>query len=257
MPLAYAPSPTPTSRVTPLEGALAFASQEEQEQRSVELLGAGALLVRLPPPTSHVRGHLGSLLEELVERELARAGAPSPYLAAWSAMPDEANARLADQLLRAQAVGSSGLALALGTLAHIAEPSLCTDDSAILRWLAEATTALPLVVLIDDADMHVSGYAAPKPLMDLLVQHDAPVILTADEADRDRGRRDEHRRRRSARRRAGHRRRAARRSMFRIGAGCVGGRARNRCREPARARARPRRRDGRDGRSGCDRRGRS
>ena len=75
-------------------------------------MGANALVIRLPPPTSHARGHLGSLLEELVERELARVGAPSPYLAAWTAMPDEANARLADQLLRAQAVGASGLAIA-------------------------------------------------------------------------------------------------------------------------------------------------
>jgi hypothetical protein len=164
-----------------LPGEVAFASAEEQEQRGNELVGAGALLVRMPPPTSHVRGHLGSLLEELVERELARAGVPSPYLAAWTAMPDEANARLADQLSRAREAGASGLAIALGTLAGIARPALCPDDSAVLRWLAEATTALPLVLLIDDGDMMLTGYSAPRSLVDLLVQvrHDStpPVVL--------------------------------------------------------------------------------
>src|SRR4051812_24430758 len=113
VPLAYAPVPSPSddprlSAVERLQGEVSFASPEEQEQRGNELLGAGALLVRLPPPTSHVRGHLGSLLEELVERELARVGVPSPYLAAWTAMPDEAQARLSDQLGRARDVGASG-----------------------------------------------------------------------------------------------------------------------------------------------------
>lgn len=180
MPLEYVPA-LPGTSAEPLPGEVTFASAEEQEQRGNELLGAGALLVRLPPPTSHVRGHLGSLLEELVERELARAGAPSPYLAAWTAMPEEANARLSDQLQRAREVGASGLAIALGTLSAIARPTLSTDDSAILRWLAEATTALPLVLLIDDGDMMLTGYAAPRSLVDLLVQvrHDStpPVML--------------------------------------------------------------------------------
>lgn len=189
VPLEYASvvvSGVSATSVEPLPGEVSFASAEEQEQRGNELLGAGALLVRLPPPTSHVRGHLGSLLEELVERELARAGAPSPYLAAWTAMPEEANARLADQLQRAREVGASGLAIALGTLSAVARPTLCPDDSAILRWLAEATTALPLVLLIDDGDMTLTGYAAPRSLVDLLVQvrHDStpPVMLSGDEA---------------------------------------------------------------------------
>jgi hypothetical protein len=185
LPLTHS-NPVVHARTASLHGEVAFLSQEEQEQRGNELVGAGALLVRLPPPTSHVRGHLGSLLEELVERELARAGAPSPYLAAWSAMPDEAHARLVDQLSRASDAGATGLAIALGTLASIAQPSLCPDDSAILRWLAESTTALPLVLLVDDADIMLTGYEAPRSLAALLVQErrdsDPPIALTGEDA---------------------------------------------------------------------------
>lgn len=42
-----------------LRGELVFASAEEQAQRGAELLGAGALLVTLPPPTAEARGRLG------------------------------------------------------------------------------------------------------------------------------------------------------------------------------------------------------
>ena len=151
-----------------LRGEVVFASAEEQSQRCTELLGAGALLVTLPPPTAHARGRLGELLEELVERELARHGAPSPYLAAWSAMPEDAQARLADQLFRARTVGATGLAIAMGSLRAIAAPSLTPDDSATLRWLAETTEEASIVLLVDDADLMVLGYAAPIPLGSLL-----------------------------------------------------------------------------------------
>lgn len=151
-----------------LEGEIAFLSQEEQAQRSVELLGNGALLVTLPPPVIAARGRLGELLEELVERELARLGAPSPYLAAWSATTEDASLRLHDQLERARSVGGTGLALALGTLAAIARPSLTTDDSAVLRWLADATLHHPLVLLLDDGDLGLHGWSSPIPLVGLL-----------------------------------------------------------------------------------------
>ena len=151
-----------------LEGEIAFLSAEEQAQRSVELLGAGALLVTLPPPGLSARGRLGEILEELVERELARLGAPSPYLAAWSAMPEDATARLADQLYRARAVGGTGIAIAMGTLSAIARPSLTPDDSGTLRWLADASLHAPVVLLVDDADMGLLGWSTPMPLAGLL-----------------------------------------------------------------------------------------
>lgn len=157
----------PTGRDA-LRGEVAFASVEEQSQRCTELLGHGAVLITVPPPTKDVRGRLGEVLEELVERELARMGAPSPYLAAWSAMPEDAQARLADQLFRARTVGATGLAIAIGSLSAIAAPVLAPDDSATLRWLAETTEEAPLVLLIDDSDLMLLGYAAPLPLGSLL-----------------------------------------------------------------------------------------
>jgi hypothetical protein len=157
-----------TERRDTLRGDVIFASAEEQSQRCTELLGEGALLVTLPPPSSDARGRLGDVLEELVERELARQGAPSPYLAAWCAMPEDAQARLADQLFRARSVGASGLAIALGSLRAIAFPELSPDDSATLRWLAETSDVAPLVLLIDDADLQLLGHRAPVSLGVLL-----------------------------------------------------------------------------------------
>lgn len=176
-----------------LRGDVVFASEHEQAQRSVELLGEGALLVTVPPPRPDVRGRLGEVIEELVERELARMGAPSPYLAAWSAMPEDAQARLADQMFRVRTVGATGLVIALGTLRAIAAPALAADDSATLRWLAGTTAEAPLIVMLDDADLLLLGYAAPLPLHTLLSrpavvssappesEHE-PVILAGDDA---------------------------------------------------------------------------
>ncbi len=157
-----------SSRAVPLPGNVVFASAEQQAQLCTELLGAGALLVVVPSPSVSHRGRLGEMIEELVEAELARQGAPSPYLAAWSAMPEDARARLSDQLFRARSVGTTGIAIALNTLSAIAEPCLTPDDSATLQWLAKTTEDAPLVLLIDDADPHRLAYAAPVPLGSLL-----------------------------------------------------------------------------------------
>lgn len=151
-----------------LPGGIAFTSPEAQEQRTAELMGAGALVVAIPPLPAMMRGHLAEHLEEHLEKELANAGAPSPYLAAWSAMPDDADERLADQLFRAKTVGASGIALALGSIAAAACPALTPEDSATLRWLSLATTHSPLVVLLDDADLFAEGYDAPVSLGRLL-----------------------------------------------------------------------------------------
>src|SRR5688500_11270736 len=159
-----APLQTPPS----LAGGIAFTSPEAQEQRTMELMGAGALVVVIPPLPAMMRGHLAEHLEEHLEKELAVRGAPSPYLAAWSAMPDDADERLADQLFRAKTVGASGIALALGSIAAAACPALTPEDSATLRWLALAATHSPLVVLLDDADLFAEGYDAPVSLGRLL-----------------------------------------------------------------------------------------
>ncbi len=166
-------------RLPPLEGAVVFASLDEQSQRSSELLGAGALVITVPPPTKDMRGRFGEVLEELVERELARVGAPSPYLAAWTASPEDAEARLADQLFRARTVGATGLAIAMASLRAIAIPVMTPDDSATLRWLAETTAEAPLVLLVDDSDLHVMGYGPPLSL-ETLLSRDFDDVTTID-----------------------------------------------------------------------------
>jgi len=153
----------------PLRGGIMFASPEAQVQRTAELLGEGALVVAIPPLPPTMRGHLADHLEEHLERALAERGAPSPYLAAWSAMPDDAEERLADQLFRARTVGSSGIALAMGSIAAASCPTLTPEDSATLRWLAVAAQRVPLVVMIDDADTFAPAFDAPVALAALLV----------------------------------------------------------------------------------------
>lgn len=156
------------ARVDMIEGELAFASPEMQMQRTAELLGAGAVVVNVPPLPTTFRGRLAEHVGERIERELAARGAPSPYLAAWSSMPDDAQALLADQLFRARTVGATGIALILGTLANAAVPALTPEDSATLRLFTTMARQAPLTVLLDDADMNLGGYAAPLPLEVLL-----------------------------------------------------------------------------------------
>ena len=157
-----------------LAGEMTFASPEAQVQRTAELLGADAIVVIMPPPAPSVRGRLAERLDDVIERELGARGAPSPYLTEWSAMPDDAEARIADQLFRARTVGASGIAIAMGSLAGIARPSLTPEDSALLRVLARATEGVPLVVMIDDGDAHLGAYAAPMPLGLMLLAPNAP-----------------------------------------------------------------------------------
>lgn len=181
-PAAIEASDTTATRravVPPLTGRIGFASPEAQVQRTAELLGEGAVVVTIPPLPATMRGHLAEHLEEHLERELAVRGVPSPYLAAWSAMPDDAEERLADQLFRARTTGASGIALAMGSIAAAACPALTPEDSATLRWLARATTHAPLVVLLDDADVFATGYDAPVALDALLARATGPAVATA------------------------------------------------------------------------------
>jgi hypothetical protein len=168
-----------------LDGELAFLSQEAQVQRTAELLGEGAVVVDAGSPPASMRGRLAEHLDERVERALGIRGAPSPYITAWSAMPDDADARLADQLFRAHALGATGIAIAMGSLSRIAAPALTPEDSATLRALAKATESAALVMMLDDGDAGVGGYGEPVALQVMLgVNGDAHAKANAD-ADAD------------------------------------------------------------------------
>ena len=167
----------------PFAGELAFLSAEAQVQRTAELLGEGAVVVEVAAPAASLRGRLADHLDELIERALGVRGAPSPYLVAWSAMPDDAGARLADQLLRARSAGATGIAIAMGSLARIAAPALTPEDSATLRHLARATENGPYVLLVDDGDEIMGAYEEPVELRWMLgCRAETPAPASADEA---------------------------------------------------------------------------
>lgn len=139
-------------------GSVSFASPAEQSARAEALGEAGFVVVTAAPPAIYVRAALAEHLDDLIERELASRGAPSPHLTAWSTMPDDAEARLADQLFRARSVGAKGLALVIGSLRGLAIPSLTPEDSAALGFLAAATHDAPLHVVLDDDDARREAY---------------------------------------------------------------------------------------------------
>lgn len=142
-----------------LVGALELASAEARERRCLELLGEGALVVRVPSPEREQRGKLGPYLEDAVEARLSGLGAPGP-------MPHVED-RLGDQLFRARQIGASGLVLSLDSLTNVREPALTPEDSSTLASLAHATRERPLVVLLDDGDARAAAYGRPVPLVSL------------------------------------------------------------------------------------------
>lgn len=162
------------ARANALSGGVAFASPEHQAQRTSELLGQGAIVVLVPPPPDAMRGRLAEHVDEHIERALGDSGCPSPYLSAWSAMPDDPDRRLSDQLFRARTVGATGIALAMGTLGTL---TLSPEDSATLARLARTTTEGPLVILLDDADAALDGYGPPAPLTSLLAERALTIAL--------------------------------------------------------------------------------
>lgn len=165
---------------TPLDGELAFVSPEAQVQRSSELLGAGAIVVDVPAPAASMRGKLAEYVDDMIERALGIRGAPSPYLTSWSSMPDDAEARLADQLFRSRTIGATGIAVAMGSLARIAAPALTPEDSTTLRVLARAAQRVPLAVLIDDGDASMGGYGEPVALHVMLRRARADARAAAE-----------------------------------------------------------------------------
>jgi hypothetical protein len=183
-PSPLAPTATIEERV-PLEGELSFASPEAQLQRTAELLGEGAIVVSFGAAPAAVRGRLAEYIDDRVERELGVQGAPSPVVEYWSAVPEEAEERLADQLTRARRIGATGIAIALGSLARIAAPALTPEDSATLRILARVVGKTALVVLVDDADETLGGYGEPLPLKALLDMREAttPVPVPVPDLD--------------------------------------------------------------------------
>lgn len=166
--------------LVPLAGELAFLSPEAQVQRTAELLGDGAMVVEVVAPPASMRGRLCEHIDDFVERALGIRGAPSPYLTAWASMPEDADARIADQLFRARTLGAAGIAIAMGSLSRIAAPALTPEDSATLRSLARATESGPFVVLVDDGDEAIGAYREPVRLGEMVGRREADASADAD-----------------------------------------------------------------------------
>lgn len=143
-----------------LRGEVELGSAEHRERRAVELLGEGALVVRVPSPTRAERGRLGAYIDDAIEGKLLALGASGPY--------PGVDDTLGDQLFRARAIGASGIVLSLDPLRAIRSPALTPEDSTTLATLAYATRSRSFVFLLDDDDADAPAYGRPVPLLALL-----------------------------------------------------------------------------------------
>ncbi|HQY64238.1 MAG: hypothetical protein IPF92_05840 [Myxococcales bacterium] len=168
-----------TTRARVLRGGVELASLEAREQRCLELLGDGAVVVRVPAPKRELRGRLAAFVSDSIEARLTSLGAPGPH--------PHTGDLLGDQLFRARTLGA-GLVLSLDSLAEIRSPALTPEDSHTLTGLARATRERPLVLLLDDADRDAPAYARPVPLGALLAPTlvatlPAPPVAARDERE--------------------------------------------------------------------------
>jgi len=157
-----------------IEGTVELASAEYRERRCLELLGDGALVVRVPSPTRAVRGRLEAYLDDAIEGRLLALGAAGPH-------PHTAD-KIGDQLFRARAIGASGLVLSVDPLAQLRIPALTPEDSGTLATLAYATQDRPFVLLLDDDDRDAPAYGRPIPLLSLLHPRLVATLPAAEEA---------------------------------------------------------------------------
>lgn len=158
--VSLAPEPDTDGAAPRLRGEVELGSAEHRERRAVELLGEGALVVRVPSPTRAERGRLGAYIDDAIEGKLLALGASGPY--------PGVDDTLGDQLFRARAIGASGLVLSLDPLRAIRSPALTPEDSTTLATLAYATRSRSFVFLLDDDDADAPAYGRPVPLLALL-----------------------------------------------------------------------------------------
>jgi hypothetical protein len=154
-------------------GRLSFAKAIERDAACGSLGMSGMIVVELEGIGPSLRGRVADAIDEAIECELTARGASGPGLTSAS----DRDATLSDQLFRARRVGAPGIAIVLGPLRAAAGAfgALEPEDSATLRFLADATRTRPVVVLLDERDARTNGYAEPIPLAELLGQSPAPV----------------------------------------------------------------------------------
>jgi len=162
----------------PIEGTgeVRFATLDERDAASVRLERTGHLVAELEGIGPSARGRLGEAIDEAIEDALTARGATGPGITSGS----DRDATLSDQLFRARRVGGRGLAIVLGPLraATSALSALEPEDSATLRFLADATRERPLILVLDARDAATGSYGDPVALRSLLVPE--PASASAD-----------------------------------------------------------------------------
>jgi hypothetical protein len=164
-------------------GRTCFASMDERDEASEHLTRAGIIVVELEGIGPSARGRLAEVVDEAIERALAAHGASGPGLTSGS----DRDATLSDQLFRARRTGATGLAVVLGPLRAAAGygSALEPQDTATLRFLAEATQERPVTLVLDRRDAMTGAYAAPVSLESVLIGEEddeieaAPVLTPA------------------------------------------------------------------------------
>jgi hypothetical protein len=152
-------------------GEVRFATLDERDAASVRLERTGHVVAELEGIGPSARGRLGEAIDEAIEDALAARGATAPGITSGS----DRDATLSDQLFRARRVGGRGLAVVLGPLRAATTPlaALEPEDSATLRFLADATRERPLVLVLDARDAVTGSYGDPVPLRSLLLPRPA------------------------------------------------------------------------------------
>lgn len=177
------PAPSGSAPVPP--GGVLFVTAARQAEVCAELQLRRYLVVCAPPRTPGERG-LRAAIDDAVEGALALRGALPP----GAPVGADAEAAVRDQVLRARALGTAGLALAFPPLSGAAaeEPSkaalllaaerpvLDADDGAVVSaWIA-ATQRGSVVVLLDERDRD-ARVLAPRRLAELASSMKAPLRM--------------------------------------------------------------------------------
>jgi hypothetical protein len=153
----------------PAAGGVRFATQEERDGETLQLERTGLVVVELEGIGPSLQGRLGEAIDSAIERALAALGASGPGITAGH----ERDSTLSDQLFRARRLGKRGLAIVLGPLSAATSwrSAIGPEDSATLRFLAQATAERPLILLLDATDASTGSYGDPVPLQSLLLAH--------------------------------------------------------------------------------------
>jgi hypothetical protein len=160
----------PARRATAIRrvGEVRFTARVDRAAACRELDRLGLLVVELDELGGAARGRLAELIDHAIEQKLGDRGAGGPGITTAC----DRDAALSDQLYRARRTGASGIAIVVGPLRETAgsEGALQPVDCATLRFLANASSERPLVLVLDERDAATNGYGDPIPIREVLLK---------------------------------------------------------------------------------------